>query len=472
MTDPADLSAIEARRLIGAKRLSPVELVDACIARTEARDGAINAMVARDFERARATARAAEAAVAAGDPLGPLHGLPVGVKDLTETAGLRTTWGSLLFRDHVPVRDDPVIAAIRAAGGIVLAKTNTPEFGAGAVTTNAVYGDTGNPFDPAKTSSGSSGGSAAALAAGMVTLATGSDHGGSLRTPAAYCGVVGVRPSPGTVPTDKAMRGWSPLSVEGPMARSVEDAALLLSAMAGADAVDPLARGLAPSDLWPLPPVDLASLRIGVSEDLGFFVVDPVVRAAFADRVAALRGLARSVDAVTPPLGDPHATFEALRGAAFLASHRERLERAPDRVGPRIHENMATAARLTAIEVVEAEKAQARIFRAFRAMFREIDLFVCPTVAVPPFDRTRPYVDVIAGRTMRTYIEWVGLTWGITLTASPVVALPTGLDGTGMPFGIQIVGPAGHDRFVMAAAAAIEAAFARDPARARPIPPA
>jgi Asp-tRNA(Asn)/Glu-tRNA(Gln) amidotransferase A subunit family amidase len=241
--------------------------------------------------------------------------------------------------------------------------------------------------------------------------------------------------------------------------------------MTGAEAVDPLARGLAPADLSPLPPVDLATLRIGVSEDLGFFPVDPLIGAAFAGRVAALRGLARSVEAVVPPLGDPHATFEALRGAAFLASHRERLERTPDAVGPRIRENMATASRLTAVEVIEAEKAQARIFRAFRAMFRGIDLFVCPTVAVPPFDRTRPYVDAIGGRTMRTYIEWVGLTWGITLTASPVVALPTGLDGTGMPFGVQIVGPSGHDRFVMAAAAAIEAAFAGDPALARPIPP-
>jgi Asp-tRNA(Asn)/Glu-tRNA(Gln) amidotransferase A subunit family amidase len=241
MTEPCDLTAVAARRLIGARKLSPVELLDSCLARIGAVNHAVNAMVALDTDRARETARAAEAAVMAGTPLGPLHGLPVGIKDLEETKGLRTTWGSPLFADHVPVRDEAMVANLRAAGAIVLGKTNTPEFGAGANTRNLVYGATGNAFDPRKSAAGSSGGSAVALATGMVPIASGSDTGGSLRNPAAFNGIVGFRPSPGLVPSERRGLGWSNLPVLGPMARTAEDCALLLSAMADDDALDPLA---------------------------------------------------------------------------------------------------------------------------------------------------------------------------------------------------------------------------------------
>ena len=242
MTNPCDLSAVEARRLIGEKRLSPLELVESCIGRIERVNPALNAIVARDFERARATAREAEQAVTGGRKLGPLHGLPLGIKDLQATAGLRTTQGSPLYADHVPDRDDRIVAAVRSAGGIVLAKTNTPEFGAGANTVNQVYGFTGNPFDPERICGGSSGGSAVALATGMVPLATGSDLGGSLRTPAGFCGVVGYWPSPGLVAAPEKTVAWGPLSVDGPMARNVADLGLLLSAIAGRDPADPLSR--------------------------------------------------------------------------------------------------------------------------------------------------------------------------------------------------------------------------------------
>jgi len=470
MTDPADLSAVEARRLIGSKDLSPVELLDACIARIDRCNGAINAIVARDDARAREAAKAAEKAVLDGDALGPLHGLPLGVKDLTETAGLRTTWGSLLFKDHVPARDDPIIARLRRAGAIVLGKTNTPEFGAGAVTTNPVHGMTGNPHDPAKTSSGSSGGSAAALAAGMVALATGSDFGGSLRTPAAFCGVAGFRPSPGSVPDSRKLRGWSPLSVEGPMARTATDAALLFAQMVGEDPGDPIARNLAPGDIWPLPAVDLGRLRVGITTDLGFHPVDPRIRDTFAARTAALKAAFRSMAEVEPPMDRAHETFETLRGAAFIGAHAERVDKAPHLVGPRIHENVRLGRTLTLAQVVEAEKAQTRLFRSFQSLFNDIDLLICPTVAVPPFDKATEYVAEIDGVRMRTYIEWVGLTWGLTLTASPVVSIPCGRDPTGMPFGIQVCGPKGADRFVLAAAAALETWMSGRPELARPLP--
>ncbi len=241
MTEPCDLPATELRRLVGARALSPVEVLESCLARIARVNPAVNAVVTLDTDRARAAAREAEAAVTRGDALGPLHGLPVAIKDTEDTAGLRTTYGSPLFAEHVPERDLGVVARLRAAGAVVLGKTNTPEWAAGGNTRNAVHGATGNPFDPTRSAAGSSGGSAAALACGMVPLASGSDTGGSLRNPAAHNGVVGLRPSPGLVPNEKRAFGWLSLSVNGPMARDVGDAALLLSAMASDDARDPLA---------------------------------------------------------------------------------------------------------------------------------------------------------------------------------------------------------------------------------------
>ncbi|MCH6586773.1 MAG: amidase, partial [Proteobacteria bacterium] len=284
MTELCDLGAVALRRMIGAKEISPVELLDACIARTEAVDPAVNAMVTRDFERARETAKAAEQAVVAGDALGALHGLPIGIKDLNATEGLRTTQGSLLYEHNVPAADERVVAAVRAAGAVVFGKTNTPEFGAGANTRNRVFGATGNPFDPTLTPAGSSGGSAVALATGMVPLATGSDFGGSLRTPAGFCGVVGFRPTPGTVPNETRAVGLTPLSVQGPMGRSVADAALLLSAQVDDDRRDPFARPVDPALQRAPGTVDLSRLRVAVSEDLGCAPVDDGIRAVFRSR--------------------------------------------------------------------------------------------------------------------------------------------------------------------------------------------
>jgi amidase len=270
MTEPCDLPAVEARRMIGAKQLAPSELLQSCIARIESVDHAVNAMVARDFGRARVAARAADDAVARGHALGALHGLPIGIKDLEETEGLVTTYGSPIFRDFIPLSDEGIVARAKQAGAIVIGKTNTPEFGAGANTRNAVYGATGNPFDPAKSCSGSSGGSAVALATGMAPICTGSDTGGSLRNPAAFCGIVGFRPSPGLVPSEKRGIGWTPLPVLGPMARTVGDAALLLGSIAGNDVRDPLAAVRHPGDFYPPAAVDLSRLRAAFTPDLSF----------------------------------------------------------------------------------------------------------------------------------------------------------------------------------------------------------
>jgi len=291
MSEACDLDALEARRLMAHKRLSPVELLESCIRRIEAVDGTVNAMVARSFERARTEARAAEAAILAGDPLGPLHGLPMGVKDLNVTEGLRTTFGSVLYAEHVPDADERIIRDLRAAGAIVAGKTNTPEFGAGANTVNEVYGATRNPFDPALTVAGSSGGSAAALATGMAPICTGSDTGGSLRTPASFCGIVSIRGTPGLVPSDRRVLGLTTYNVQGPMARTVADASLMLAAMAADDGCDPLATPVDADQFEQVEELDLSSLRVAVSEDLGFAPVDERVRGVFRERVGAFRHL-------------------------------------------------------------------------------------------------------------------------------------------------------------------------------------
>ncbi len=286
MTEPCDLSAVEARRLIGNKKLSPVELLESCLKRIEAVNPALNAIVAMDEKGAREAAKTAEQMVMSGDSLGLLHGLPIGIKDLQATAGLTTTWGSLIYKDHVPEHDEETVANLRDQGAIILAKTNTPEFGAGANTTNRVYGATGNPFDPKKTCAGSSGGSAVALATGMVPLATGSDYGGSLRTPAAFCGVCGFRPSPGVVPGPERSTALSPFSVNGPMGRSVADLHLLLKAQIDLDKRDPFSSDDALSIPDVLPQADLGSIRVAISTDLGCAPIDADIRRIFQERVA------------------------------------------------------------------------------------------------------------------------------------------------------------------------------------------
>jgi len=468
MSQPlCELSAVTLRRLIGAKKVSPRELWADCEARIEAVNPAVNAVVARDG-RMPAAAEAAEAAVMRGEALGPLHGLPLGIKDLTETEGLVTTWGSPLYARHVPKADDPLVARLRAAGGLVAAKTNTPEFGAGANTTNPVYGVTGNPFDTARTCAGSSGGSAVALALSMLPLCSGSDLGGSLRTPAAYCGVVGLRPTPGRVPAATSLSVFQPFSVEGPMARSVADLAFFLEAMAGGHAADPLSR---PSGFTAAPdPADLSSLRVAVSEDLGVAPVSEEVRGLFRRRVQAFSGLFADCAEATPPLKDANWVFETLRAVGFLASFRALYERDPDTLGPNVRANVALGLERSAADVAEAQVAHAKLYRAFQTFLEGVDVLICPTAAVQPFDKTRLYPEEIDGKPLPTYISWIAITYAITLTACPVLVLPCGLDAKGLPFGIQIVGKPWREAELLAIGAALEATLAEIPDCRRPLP--
>ncbi|WP_158043407.1 amidase [Skermanella pratensis] len=468
--DLCDLDAVTLRQMIGRKEISPRELVDACIRRVEAVDPTVNALVSRCFDRARMEAAEAEAAVMGGGPLGLLHGLPIGIKDLSDAGGVRTTYGSELFADHVPAEDERVVAAVRRAGAIVLGKTNTPEFGTGANTRNAVFGATRNPFDSARTCGGSSGGSAVALACGMVPLATGSDHGGSLRTPAAFCGITGYRPSPGMVPSDRRGMAWSPSSVDGPMGRTVADAALLMSAMAGTDPRDPLPGCADPSAFLNLPEVDTASLRVAVSEDLGFAPVDDGIRATFRAAVGRMSGAFGSVAEEGPDLAGIDTVFEILRSVIFVGSHREKFEKHRDALGPNVIANMEAALRLDIRDIAWAMSEQTRYFNRFVTFMEGADVLICPAVAVPPFPVEQWYPETINGAPTRNYMHWLAITYGLTVLSHPVVVVPCGLDATGTPFGIQICGRYGADRAVLGVARAIERLLAGIPGLERPVP--
>jgi len=457
MAELCDLEAVELRRLIGAGEVSPVDLVESCIARIEAADPAVNAITAKAYDRARAEARAAEAAVRRGDALGPLHGLPIGVKDLSDTEGLLTAYGSPLFADNVPAADERVVAVLRDAGAIVLAKTNTPEFGAGANTRNEVFGPTLNPFDHELTCAGSSGGSAVALACGMVPLATGSDLAGSLRTPAAYCGIVGFRPTPGLIPTETRGHGWSPLSVDGPMARTVADAALLLSAMVGHDPRDPLSLGVEGEPFRALNPVDLGGLTVAFTEDLGFAPVDSRVRRSFrAVRQALEPAVGRSVDFAVDMTGVDEA-FATLRAVGFVAGHREKVEATPDKVGPNVTANVAAGLKLGLADVASALTVQTRVVRDADAFLEGVDVVICPVAGHPPFPWRDWYPATIDGAALSSYFHWLALAYGPTMAGLPSVALPFGRDEAGLPFGLQIIGRRRGDHAVLSAARAIEA---------------
>ena len=462
--EPCDLDATHARALIGRRALSPVQLVESCIGRIEKTNGTVNALVDMDLDGARAAARAAEAAVMAGAPLGPLHGLPLGVKDMVDAAGLRTTYGSPLFADNRAKVDERLVSLLRQAGAIVIGKTNVPEWSAGGNTVNEVFGPTRNPFDLAKTVSGSSGGSAAALACGMVSLATGSDTGGSLRNPAAYCGVVGFRPTPGLVASEKRAMAWMQLSTLGPMARSVADVGLMLSVIAGFDARDPLSSlvdGALDASRFAIPDrVDLSGLRVAATTDFGFAPTEAAIAALFGGRADGLAGLFHQLHWTHPDCSGTDEAFAVLRAVLFLGRHLELLEADPESIGPHVRANVEEGLAYSARDVARALDLQTRIQRRWHAFFQSHDLILSPAVTVSPRPWKEPYPAQIDGRPTRSYFHWLALAYAATLAGHPAVVIPCGLDRNDMPFGLQIIGPRGRDVFTLGAAAAIEAALA------------
>ena len=465
-----ELSAVELRRLIGGRQISPVELLEACINRIETINPAINAICATDFERARADAKQAEAAVLRGEQLGLLHGLPLGVKDLQDTKGLLTTYGNIGLRGNIPKTDNSLITRLRHAGAIVTAKTNVPDMGAGANSRNAVWGATGNPFNPTLNAGGSSGGSAAALATDMFPICTGSDTGGSLRIPAAMCGVVGMRPSPGMIPNDTRPLGWSVISVLGPMGRNVADTALLYAASTGADPFDPLAFPVDASTIWPVKQVDLSTLRVGFTEDFGVCIVDQAMRRTFRKKVAAIAPLVASCEAIDLKLGDADRAFDILRAENFVAAFTETWRNHPENLGPNIRANMEIAASITLADRAWAHLEQTRLCKKFAAAFEQYDLILSPVTPITPFPWTELYATHVDGQPMKNYYQWLALTYVVTLATNPTISLPCGTDEHGMPFGLQISGRLYCDGNLLAAAHALEQAFTGNAEMKRPVP--
>jgi amidase len=446
-------AAAIARDVIGRRR-SAVEVLDDALAAVDRHNTTFNAMVTPN-PRARDEARALDARIARGEAVGPLAGVPVGIKDITPVAGVRTTYGSPLFANHVPEDDAVVVQRLRAAGAIVLGKTNTPEFAAGANTWNDVFGRTRNPWNPALSAGGSTGGGAAALASGMIALAEGTDLGGSLRIPAAFCGVVGLRPSPGLVPTHPVDWVWDTISVTGPMARSVEDVALMLQAVAGPSSQAPLAASMRGRD-FPAAVRQAAShlQRVAYCPDVARIGVDAAIEAACRTAAGELHDEGWRVDEIAFDLSAYRDAFLTLRAEWFVASHHERLDRA-DALGVNVRNNVDTGLRLDGRALGAAHHARGRLWHVCRAMFEHADVLLTPTTAVPPFPVEQNYPETVAGKPMPTYVDWFAPTFLLSLTGLPIASVPCGLDGRGLPVGVQVVGRPHDEETVLAVAAAI-----------------
>lgn len=434
MTSICDLSATSIARAITKRELSSREVVDAYLARIADQDAQLAAFVTVDADGAR---RAAQTCDAASTPIGPLHGVPVAIKDLTDTAGLATTYGSVLFRDHVPAEDDLVVARLRRAGAVVLGKTNTPEFGFGAVCTNRLCGPTRNPFDPALTSGGSSGGAAVAVAAGMVPLAHGTDFGGSVRTPASFCDVASIRPTPGRIPSPRRPLGWDMLATHGFLARGVDDLALALSVCAGGDANDPLSTAVG-DDNWPL----AGRPRIAVTPDFGVAPVARNVRARFA---AACDALARVADVVpsSPDCNGAIETFRTLRAAHIADSHGELLRTRRAELTPTVVWNIEAGTSLSADDYLNAERRRTAIYRSFCELFTRADFLVAPAASVFPWPNEISDVTAIDGAALETPIDYLAVTFIVSLVGFPVLTVPVRREASELPFGIQIIAPPG-----------------------------
>jgi amidase len=451
--------ATELAALVRAREVSARELLDAHLARIARLDPALNAIVTLDADGARAAADAADAALAAGRPVGPLHGLPVAHKDTHLTGGMRTTWGSPLFADHVPEDDELVVARLRAAGAIRVGKTNTPEFAAGSHTFNPVFGVTHNPYRHGLSAGGSSGGAAGALAAGLVPVAEGSEMGGSLRNPAAFCNVVGLRPTPGRVPTWPAPIGWSTLSVQGPMGRTVADVALQLSAIAGPDLRVPISlEGDGAGFAAPLPE-DLTGLRIAWAPDLGGRVtVDPAVTAVLAASVPVFEELGASVEEDCPDLTGADEAFGTLRAWLFEAAHLEKSRRHPELVKESIRWNAEMGAKLSGPELARAEMAHTTLYERVVSFFDRYDVLLAPTTQVLPFPVELEYPTEIGGVQQENYLEWMRSCTLITPTGCPALSVPGGFTPDGLPVGLQVIAPPRADRRVLEVGHAFEQA--------------
>jgi amidase len=450
-------TAGELARLLRTRDLSAREVVQAHLDQVERVNPAVNAIVTLTADRAMAEARACDERIASGAVVGPLHGIPVVHKDTHDTAGIRTTYGSPLFAEHVPEQDELAVARLRAAGAITIGKSNVPEFGAGSHTFNPVFGATRNPYALTRSAGGSSGGSAAALASGMCPLAEGGDMGGSLRNPASFCNVVGFRPSPGRVPSWPNLAPWSTLAVQGPMARTVADTALLLSVLAGPDPRSPIALDEPGARFAePMDP-DLSGLRVAWTPDLGAMVpVDPDVAAVLADTPTVLTGLGCHVELDSPDLSGADEVFRTLRAWQFELALGELFDRDAHLLKPSLRNNIALGRRLTGPDLGRAHVLHAALYERVCEFFTRYDVLVLPVSQVAPFPVDLEYPTEVAGQPMSDYLEWMRSAYLISVTGCPALSVPAGFTADGLPVGLQIVTAPRADALALRVGLALE----------------
>jgi len=452
------LSAVEMARLIRAKKLSAREVLAAHLEQIERVNPKVNAIVTLVPELAAAAAAKADEMQAHREALGTLHGLPVGHKDLLETKGIRTTFGSPLYKDYIPTEDDIVVERMGRAGAITIGKTNTPEFGAGSQTFNTVFGATHNPYDLTKTCGGSSGGAAVSLACGLAPVVSGSDTGGSLRNPAAFCNVVGFRPSIGRVPNPKAAFAWSTLSTSGCLGRSVADLAFVLSTIAGPDSRAPLSIN-EPGERFGRPlDRNFKGTRVAWFKDLGGVPFDARVRAVVDRHRKTFESLGCIVEQAEPDFAPAEISFRVLRAWNSAATYGARLKEHPDAFKDTFKGEIEEGLRLTGVDLARAETAHGQIWRRFQAFLEKYEYFVLPTTQLPPFDVNMPYPTEIAGVKFDNYIDWMKSCWYISATGNPAASVPGGFTPEGLPVGVQIVGREKEDFSVLQMAHAFEQA--------------
>jgi amidase len=434
--------------------VTPLDLLDVLEKRIAEVDGKVNALPILCFDRARDHAK--ELMKKKASERGLLAGLPVPIKDLTDVAGVRSTLGSPIFKDHVPARSDIMVERLEDNGAVIYAKSNTPEFGAGANTFNEVFGATLNPWDTSRSAAGSSGGAAVALATGTAWLAHGSDMGGSLRNPASFCGVVGLRPSIGRVAHTPKFKIDRTLGVQGPMARNVEDLALLLDAMSGEHPADPLSLPALPTSFLSAARAGAKPKRVAYSPDLGITPVDPEVASVTRKAAERFAEAGAIVEEAHPDLSEAHECFHVLRAFDFAVSKAELLRKHRDLLKPEVIWNIEEGLKLTVEQVARAEAQRIALAARAEAFFKTYDLLLAPATIVPPFPVQNRYVAECAGKKFDNYVEWLGIVYAITLACCPALSLPCGFTASGLPVGLQMVGAPRGEAKLLAGARVLE----------------
>ncbi len=450
------MSATELLRRMRSKEVSAREIMQAHLARIDLINPRVNAIVTLDAEGALAAADRADEALARGEMLGLLHGLPVAHKDSFLTRGMRTTFGSPIYQHFIPDQDSIVVERQKRAGAVTLGKTNMPEFAAGSQTFNTVFGATRNPYDITKTCGGSSGGAAVALACGMVPLADGSDLGGSLRNPANFCNVVGLRPSVGRVAQWPSQDAWGTLAVAGPMARTVEDVALLLRVLAGPDARDPISLDESGEQFAGPLSRDFAGTRVAWSADLGGLPVEPAVTAVLESQRAVFAEIGCDVEEASPDLSDADDVFQTLRGVAFVNAFGTLLDQHPTSFKDTIVWNVQFGRSLTGTQVGEATQQRSAIFARMHDFMEKYEFLIAPVNQVVPFPIEQEYPTEINGVRMNNYLDWMRSCSAITVTGHPAISVPCGFTPEGLPVGVQIVGRYRDERGLLELAHAFE----------------